>query len=274
MREQLLPGRHADKYAIHDSRLPIRLPPYLRRGLRNGDPMANMQLSMIKNDPCIGTRSESDTLPTNMQENMRLRIIARHVSQELALVAEGLQADSYCTIVHGSLSKGLVRNPSNPDRSDVDIDLVVNGVRISKEQKMLIRKGLYENSDRYGARIDTYVFNIDDLKRNAGENARIYLRSAAYPIANKNNLWERIVSLGLECQYFMELQPTLRRRIRRILTLIAEGNPEEILGRTLSTYKSRKAFDYLSERGISLGKNGADLQERSRELLTLVSNRG
>lgn len=237
--------------------------------------MANMQLSMIKNDPCIGKRSESDTLPTNMQENIRLRIIARRVSQELALVAEGLQADSYCTIVHGSLSKGLVRNPSNPDRSDVDIDLVVNGARISKEQKMLIRKRLYENSDRYGTRIDTYAFNIDDLKRNTGENARIYLRSAAYPIANKNNLWERIVSLGLECQYFMELQPTLRRRIRRILlTLIAEGDPKEILERALSTYGSRKAFDYLSERGISLEENKADLQERSIKLLTLVSNRG
>lgn len=257
------------KYIIHDSGIPIRIPPYLRRGIFSGDPDSKLQATMIKKDPYVGERNPEDTLPTNLEENIRLRKIARRiVMPTLIKYAEGWQIQHYAVLVHGSLAKGLIRNPIKADKSDIDIDLVIDDSKISKIAREGVRRSMHASS--IGARIDSYVWNMDDLRCNLGAYARYYLRSAPYPLANKGNIWEEIMWTGIESQYFLKLGPTTRKGVRRILPIIAQGQYQQALELINGeTAVGKEIYKYLERQGL-LGKNINTNMQKARKLCSLV----
>lgn len=241
------------KYTKHYiSGLSLRLPPYLRQGLVTGEPWAQIQHDMISQNPHLGLRTSKDTVENNLGENIRLRRIARSASRELSEIAESWGVDRFCTIVHGSLAKGLIRHPDSGDPSDVDIDLIVDGCEIiPKEPKNAVRQHMYNLSVSDEARIDSYVFNLDQIIKNCGDYARIYLSSCAYPIANKGNLWEEILWIGLINQKYTLQEPHLKKKIRRALQLISEGKQEEQVKETIGDARlGSLAWDFLSEHDL------------------------
>lgn len=208
------------KYIHHkDLGLPIRIPPYLRREIRKGTTEASVQLGMIQQSPVAGERSSIDCLPVNLEEIIRLRRIARKVSRELVRYANNWGVERYCTVVHGSVARCLVRQSDCDDPSDLDIDLVIDDMSIHKEDRRKIRDEMYGKTFSYGARIDSYVWNFEEMKRNKGEYARLYLGAAAYPVANPMSLWEDIVWVGLSNQCYLNLRRNDKRRIAKIIDI-------------------------------------------------------
>ena len=97
-------------YVIHEkSGLPVRIPAHLKREMRVGSTRGEIQVRMIATNPLIGNRSPGDTVEQNFPENIRLRKMARVGSHRLVAQAEEWGIERYCTIVHGSLARGLVR---------------------------------------------------------------------------------------------------------------------------------------------------------------------
>lgn len=267
MTEQYIDG----KYITHESGLPLRVPPYLRREIASGNPSAQTQISMMRHNSHVGIRNEEDTLPLNMQENIRLRRIARTASRKLVTIAEILGAKRYITVVHGSLSKGLVRHPSDTDRSDIDIDLVVDNMIIPKETKQQIREAIYQKTDQFGARVDTYVWTMNQVRANVGLYARYYLSSGAYPIADENSMWEEIGWMGIKGQQFTELNDSkVRSKLRKVLPLIAEGKIDEALQNIiLGTRIGDNTYDYLA-REVLLEDEICAVQAKARKLCLLL----
>lgn len=243
----------AEKYIYHNSGLPIWLPPYLRQEIRDGNPMANIQIEMIRNDPRTGSRGPNDVLPTNMAENVRLRRIAHVASQDLVQIAVELGIDSYTTLVHGSVSKGLVRHPSDPDPSDIDICLLLDGFSLDREQRRDIAKPMTRESiARYGVRVDFSIWTMTQLLANSADLVRIYLRSAAYPIANQGRLWERLRWIGLQCESLLQQNQKVRQLVRDILPTIAKGESETVK-RKLLLRRNRlnlQTYQYLLDVGL------------------------
>lgn len=235
MQEQL----SISKYVYHKSGLPIRLPPEIRGWLRQSDPRAPLRIQMIQEDPYLGVRSEEDIPPSNLGETIRLRKVARLASRELVSYAEKWGISRYCTIIHGSVAKGLVRGSCSLDPSDVDVDLVVDSTKIPKTERLQVRESMYQNSPTYGARLDSYVYTLDEVKSSVAAYARFYLRSAAYAVVNINMLWEEICSMGIAVQQYTNLEPKQRKNLRSALKRIQEGsdaeeailNPDSIAGR-------------------------------------------
>lgn len=259
-----------EKYVYHSSGLPIRLPTYLRQEIRDGSPMANIQVEMIRNDPRVGNRGLNDVLPTNMAENVRLRRIAHVASIDLVQVAQELGVDSYTTLIHGSVSKGLVRHPSDPDPSDIDICLLLDGISLDREQRRDIAKPMTRESiAKYGAKTDFSIWTMNQLMANSADLVRIYLRSAAYPIANEGRLWERLRWVGLQCECLLQQNQKVRQLVRDVLPIIAQGNTEN-MKRKLLLRRNRinlQTYQYLADAGL-IGKQHA--QTRAGALLPAI----
>ncbi len=241
-----------EKYIIHQNLgLPIRIPPYLRRGLSLGDHGSHIQLEMIRSCPVVGERTPDDTVDANINENIRLRKIARIASHLLTTQAEQWEAERFCTIIHGSLARGLVRKPTHPDKSDIDIDLVVDNIHITKDQAKVVRQFMYESSEQLGARIDSYVFTMQDIKRDYGNYARLYLASSAYPIANEGNLWKDIVIVGLMGKSLSIQKPTVRAKIKKVFPLIEQQVADNIIIESLGeSDRGKEARQYLIQFGF------------------------
>jgi len=249
MKERLI----SEKYVYNKSGLPIRIPPYLRQELDRGDSYARIQVDMIYDDPILGQRGEEDILPNNMAENIRLRKVARTVSYDLVKLAQNLRSKKYTTVVHGSVSKGLVRRPNDADPSDIDIALVLDQLSYSKDQKRDISKPLSrESTTRYGVKTDIHIWTVEDLQKRHAEVARIFLRSAAYKIANEGNLWEQIRWVGIQCQLFLQNGQQVRQLVREVMPLIAQGDLELVRHRLLMRRSSinLRTYQYLCEAGL------------------------
>lgn len=252
------------KYISHVSGLPIRIPPYLRLEISRENPDAEIQLKAIKNDPYAGKRNQEDTLPTNLQENIRLRRIAgKIIAPQLTNYAKRWGVERYTVLVHGSLAKGLIRSPSNQDASDIDIDLIIDDPSISKDTRNEVRKRMRLSS--HEVKVDSYVWNMDELKRRVGEYPRYYLRSASYPLTDKGKLWEEVLWMGIESQRFLELSDLDRRRLRKILFMLAQGQISQALENNNSNI-----YSYLKQEEL-LQENAEIVIQKATRLYTLVS---
>ncbi len=241
-----------ERTIIHKDGLPIRLNGQLRGVVTH--PVNGLIISdIIKNSPHIGSRCERDTLRNNFEENSRLRKIARHVSRELVHVAEDLGLERFCTVVHGSVARGLVRAPDCSDPSDIDIDLVVDDAQVSKHNRDHIRWRFFRESECFGNRIDTYVWDIDQMRSNSGQYARLYISSSAYPIHNTGALWDEIFNVGVENQIFLaSLSQKQKRLAKEVLKLAIKGqNTKDLLKAKGESGNAVEAF--LLSRGIHLG---------------------
>lgn len=255
------------KYISHESGFPVRVNAPLRREIAHGSVSALLWAEMVKSDPLIGERSAKDTLVYNLAENIRLRRIARVVSRELVSFAESMGTERYCTVVHGSLARGLVRYPTCNDPSDVDIDLVVDGLAISKAERMQVREKMRSLSCEFGAPLDVYVWDMEDMRRNMGDDARLYLKASAYPIHDRGDLWREIQWIGVEARRFSLLSVKAKRSLRKILRLVSEGNRSVISGLLDSRRIHAQAFSYLEEHDLVSG-NG--VQQRASELYSFL----
>jgi len=259
-----------EKYIYHSSGLPIRIPPYLRSEMRKGNPMANLQADMMRKDPRLGIRGVNDVLPANIGENVRLRKIAHHASRELVQVAQNLDIRRYATIVHGSVSKGLVRHPCNPDPSDVDISLVIDGLWLNREQRRDIAKPMTRSSVvKYGVKTDIHIWTMDDILVNKAELARIYLRSAAYSIANEGKFWEQIRWIGLQCEALLRQNQRVRQKVREVIPCIAQGNEHHVQRELLLRRNNInfQTYQYL----VNIGLIGSEhCQLRAQSLLQAI----
>src|SRR3989304_3351856 len=104
---------------------------------------------MVANSPLYRERSTKDALPENFDQTIRLRRIARKVSQILSEKAENLGFQKYCTVVFGSVAKGLVR-----PASDIDLDLIVDSTeKIENDTRDNIRQSLIDDSRDFGVDI-------------------------------------------------------------------------------------------------------------------------
>lgn len=261
------PPNKKPRYVEHSqSGLPIRLPPYLRRGLGRSDPASQVQLGLIRESNTIGQRGPQDTVEQNLTENIRLRRVARIASQELNRIAEKWGIERFCTIVHGSLARGLVRQPNSKDPSDVDIDLIIDGNSISKEERRRVRQHMYEQSQSlYGARVDTYVWTREEVKKGEGYFSRLYIGASVYPIAKRGDLWEEIYWIGTTYQHLLNQEPRVREKIRKVLAQILRGVSEEEILQTLQNGRVGKlAREFLTQHGF-LGTH--NIQENVRRLL-------
>ncbi|MFA5932840.1 MAG: hypothetical protein WCV81_01080 [Microgenomates group bacterium] len=220
-----------NKYIIHErSGLPIRIPPYLRKELAHGTEIGEIQKEMIRKSPVIGCRGEQDCLPGNLLENIRLRKIAKLVSNRLVEIAEDRQISRYCTVVHGSLARGLVRCPESSDPSDIDIDLVIGGKKDCSDLRKQVREQMHGLKDSLGARIDTYVWNIEEMRRNKGDYARLSLSAGAYVLVSKGSLWEEIFEVGIESQKFINLERNIKDQLaKRLDHILIKNNITEAL---------------------------------------------
>lgn len=257
-------------YIIHKaSGLPIRISPDVKRDLRRGNPHGEIQLEMLATSAVLGNRrSSQDTVEQNFAENVRLRRIARKASSVLVNQAQEWGIDRYCTVVHGSVARGLVRHPTDPDPSDIDIDLVINTAGITKEERLRLRNHMYHRSREFGARVDTYVWDMDEIHMNTGNYARLYLASSAYPIANTGSLWEEIRQIGLEGQQFLNLNHGVRKKIRHVLLLLTEGQDHEASKYIESLKGWEEVPQYLREHAVLDHPEG---QANSMRLMTLLN---
>ncbi|MDD2822849.1 MAG: hypothetical protein PHQ59_02085 [Candidatus Daviesbacteria bacterium] len=218
------------RYITHgDTGLPIRTPPYLRKELKRGSEIGDLQRGMMETSPVIGQRGQRDCLPNNILENIRLRKIARSVSKRLVAIAEEKGIGRYCTVVHGSLARGLVRHTESCDPSDIDIDLVIGSKRDCQNLRSQVREQMYDLSDHFGVRIDSYVWNIEEMRRNKGEYARLYLGAGAYSITCKGKIWEEIQEVGIESQKFINLDKNTKSQLFKRLNYILTNNITEAL---------------------------------------------
>lgn len=268
MKEQLL----SIKYVYHESGLPIRLPPEIQRWLRQDDPRVQLRIQMIQKDPYLGVRSDEDIPPLNLGETIRLRKVARLASRELVSYAEGWGISRYCTIVHGSVAKGLVRGSCSPDPSDVDVDLVIDSTKIPKAERLQVRESMYQNSPTYGARLDSYVFTLDEVKSGVAAYARFYLRSAAYAVVNINSLWEEICSMGIAVQQYTNLEPKQRKNLISTLKRIQEGSDAEKAIHNPDSVAARGTYPYLISEGLINHPNPRWVQERASYLYSILTN--
>lgn len=262
MKEQL-----PSKYITHNSGLPIRIPPYLRLEINKGNPDADIQLSAMQEDPYIGKRNTEDTVSMNFQENVRLRRIARKIiAPQLVKSAEEWGIQRYTVLVHGSLAKGLVRNPASQDPSDIDIDLIIDNPLVSKEARREVRKRIRSSSRE--VKIDSYVWNMHEIKSAVGEYARYYLRSAVYPVIDKGNLWKEILWVGIESQRFLNLPKYARRKLRTMLPLIAKGrSPAEcVRGKNIDI---DAVHDYFRIQGL-LDEDIDSAKQKAAKLCLLI----
>lgn len=259
-----------NKYIIHKSGVPIRIPPYLRKDIAAGHPDSAIQIKMIGKDPHIGKRNLDDTLPMNLGENIRLRrIVKKTLAPQLVAYAEDWKIQRYVILVHGSLAKGLVRNPSSQDVSDIDIDLIIDDEKISKEARMEVRERMRSSS--HEAKVDSYAWNMDELRRNTGMNSRHYMRSASYPVVDKGDLWREILWTGIESQRFLNLPKNARSKLRTILALIANGQRDQ----TLEFIHTKDAtteitYNYLYTQGL-LDSDIDSATHKAIKLCSLVS---
>lgn len=216
-----------NKFIQHEATgLPIRIPPYLGRELVRGDETAMLQLNLIARSKVIGDRTSSDTLAANFEENVRLRRAARCVSQRLVEIAVGFGAPRYFTFVHGSVARGLVRSPGSNDPSDVDVDLVVDGVEISCADRQAVRSKMQALCADFGVKPDVYVYDIDDLKRDNACCARRMLEACSYPLANVGGLFEEARLYGLEALRFFELNKRARTRVKSFVAFSEQCDHE------------------------------------------------
>lgn len=214
-----------NKFVPHElTGLPIRIPPYLRREIARGDEAAGLQLRLIARSRVIGERTPNDTLATNFEENVRLRGVARFVSKRLTEEAIRLEAPRYFTFVHGSVARGLVRSTQSGDPSDVDIDLVVDGVDVSCAERTSVRQKMQCLSSDFGVKLDVNVYNLAGLKKDGACCARRMLEGCSYPLANMGGLFEEARSCGLETLRFFELDRRNRRRVRAFVDLSERGD--------------------------------------------------
>lgn len=215
------------KFVTHGATgLPIRMPPYLRREIARGDQSAKLQLDLIAGSKVIGERSFMDTIVTNFEQNVKLRKAARCASQRLAKTAVDLGAPRYFTFVHGSVARGLVRHQDSCDPSDVDIDLVVDGVDISDNSRQALRYRMKNLGKDLGTKLDSYVYTLDDLKRDSACYARMMLEAGSYPLADVGGLFEEARMYGLEALSFFELNRRARRRVKDFVAFSEQGNYE------------------------------------------------
>lgn len=264
-------GKMKEKYIHHNGGLPLRIPPYLRRELRNGEPLALVQKTMMQNDPLVGQRGERDVLPINMEHNLVMRKSARVVSHYLVELAHELHQDRYATVVHGSVSKGLVRHPDDPDPSDIDIALLVETLPMSKERKLDIYKPVSRDSkDLFGTKTDVHIWSMEEVRKRHAELARILLRSGGYPLANQDGLWEEIRWLGLQCQFFLMQNRRVRKVVRETLPHIANGenkHTEEYLNSQKDDI-GVQAYMYLCDAGFMDPQHG---KKRATTLFASIS---
>lgn len=258
------------KYINHVSGIPIRIPPYLRLEISRGNPDADIQLKAIRNDPYAGKRNPEDTLPANLQENIRLRRIAGKIlAPQLANYAEGWGIKRYTVLVHGSLAKGLIRSPSNQDASDIDIDLIIDDPSISKDTRNEVRKRMRLSS--HEIKVDSYVWNMTELRRRVGEYSRYYLRSASYPLADKGKLWDEVLWTGIESLRFLELPDLDRKRLRKILSMLTQGQISQASGNIDAKTKiENNIYNYLKQGGL-LQENAETVIQKATRLCRLVS---
>lgn len=219
-----------EKFVQHEATgLPVRIPPYLRRELARGDRSAMLQLDLIAGSKVIGERSPEDTLAANLEENLRLRRVARRVSQELVRTALDMGAKCYFTFVHGSVARGLVRSASSEDPSDVDVDLVVDGVDILYNDKQAVRANMKDLGDDLGVKVDTYVYTLEDLKRDGACCAKRMLEGSSYTLANAGSLFEEARSYGLEALSFFGLNKRVRARVKDFVAFCEKDDYETAL---------------------------------------------
>lgn len=259
-----------EKYINHESGVPIRIPPYLRQEIRLKDPLAKIQVDMIRKDARVGIRGAKDTLPYNMQENIRLRKIARSASAELIEVAEHLGVKRYATIVHGSLSRGVIRHPSDTDPSDVDITLIIDGLSLDREERRDIAKPMMRDSfSKYGVKTDVHIWTLDQTMTHSAELARTYLQSAAYPIANTEQLWEQVRWVGLTCHTLLQQGQKVRQLVRALIPAISEGDIEGVNKYLLLRRNgvNLQTYQYLSTAGLLDTQYG---QIRAQTLLPAI----
>lgn len=260
------------KYTIHTTTsLPIRIPPYVRRELRRGDTAGAIQLGIIQNVPAsvLGRHSTEDTLPSAMTENVEYRRAAHNASRVLTTYAEEWGINRYCTVIHGSVGRGLIRSFTSDDPSDVDIDLVIDDSSISKEERTTVRNKMFELSHEK-IRVDAYIWNIDEIKRERGNFARLLLGASGYPIANKNNLWEEVRWIGIESQRVLNLTNGIRKRTTQIVQLIAQDKLLEVI-RLLSKETSWKEdiFTYLEECGLASSQDPVIYARKLNEIFSV-----
>ena len=216
-----------EKYIEHRSGVPIRIPPYLRRELASGRAdLAGIQLNLMIASTVIGERGANDVMPHNVESNLFLRRKAHVISKDLVGVAREIGAQRFCTIVHGSVARGLARHPESPDPSDLDIDLVVD-CDVPRALRRACRYLIYKMPSVYGARIDTYVWSREDMMRLKAENARRYLSAGAYAVANEGQLWEEIRGAGLVTQAFLSYGKLERKDLLKRLDLLCGGQFEQ-----------------------------------------------
>ncbi len=259
-----------ERTVIHKDGLPIRLNGRLRREVIR--PVSGLIISeMIRNDPHIGVRCERDTLDNNFEENKRLRIIARAASSKLVDMAEGFGLESFCTVVHGSVARGLVRTPNCGDPSDIDIDLVIHPSKVDKPERDRVREKMFRLSPQFGARIDTYVWDLEQMKKNSSLFARWYIASSAFSLANRGNLWEKVYEAGVESQiFFQSLSKKQRQSIQQILLMVTEATR---LGEVLKLMASRgQVVEDFLKRKILVEEGGfPKVRQKAIDYLSIVS---
>jgi len=234
------------KYVTHKSGLPLRLPPYLRRELNNGQAqMAELQVELITKNSLIGERDQNDVMPFNIESNLRLRRVAHHVSRDLVDLAKCLDASRFCTIVHGSVARGLARHPDSNDPSDVDIDLIVDA-EIPLKVPDISRTLIYKMESLYGARVDCYVWSRRRVLSNFAEYGRLYLASCAYPIANEGGLWEEVRSLSLEAQRYIKLSSSAKKKLEQVFNQPGVSDMSQLRETLGITLGGREGLAFLS----------------------------
>lgn len=254
------------KHTTHkDTGLPIRLSARLRNELRKGTEGGQIQLEMIQRSSLIGQRASDDCLPANLAENIRLRKVAWSVSKKLTDYAKDWKIDRFCTVVHGSLARGLVRNPNNPDPSDVDVDLVIDS-NISKDTRKQIREEMFKFSSRQETKVDSYIWTLGEMTKNKGEYARLYLGSSAYSLVDRGNIWEEIVWIGVENQRYLSLDGHLKKQVSRLISLISQGNIEDVA----KQIRSEKVREILNSYTLCEINKQEDIKFKAGRLYDLI----
>lgn len=204
--------------------MPIRLSRRLWNDLRRQDPYADIEVNMIQNFEPIRERLPEDRLPYNFSELVRLRKIAQRASNELVLLAERWKIERYCTVLGGSLARGVSRINGT---SDVDIDLIVDN-EISYELKQKVKQNMLARTNEFGTKIDVNIQDRRSIRASKGFQARIHLSECGRPIMNKGALWEEVVAIGRASATFISYDKRIKRNILRMLQFLSNGNFEEV----------------------------------------------
>jgi predicted nucleotidyltransferase len=262
--------RIAPKYIPHaETGVPIRLAPYVRTAVLVKAQEAQVVLTLVQNTPFIGQRSEDDFAQNNIEYNKKLRRIAKQViAPELVAYANEKGVSQYCAIVYGSLSRGLVRHPDHPDKSDIDTALVVDDQTvISREEKEIFEEKLRGIGSSLGVPIGCRIHTLSRAKQMCGQLARTYLEGSAYLLADQNDMWQKLYDMGITAATFTQFGQAERRTIRKLLEAIIDQRFEDAKTRFYRSIEPKShLLDFLEKNGIF----GKDSLSYALELYSLI----